>query len=95
VRDENPARFAQLGRRVFGVDASDDKAAADFAIAAVEDFYRSIGMPTSIHELMGRELTDEELAAVAKECSYGYTRSIGTFRQLDADDMLTIYRYAR
>jgi alcohol dehydrogenase YqhD (iron-dependent ADH family) len=95
VVDENPARFAQLGRSVFGVTASDNKAAAMDTIEAVEGFFRSIDMPTSLHELMGRELSEEELAAVAKECSYGYTRSIGTFRLLDADDMLMIYRMAR
>lgn len=95
VKDENPARFAQLGRRVFGVTAADDNIAADQAIDAVENFYRSIDMPTSLHELMGRELSQEELEAAARECSYNYTRKIGTFRVLDADDMLAIYRAAQ
>ncbi len=95
VCSENPARFAQLGRRVFGVTEADDEKAAEAAIAAVEKFYQSIGMPISIHELMGRELSDEELAAVAKECSYDYTRKIGTFKVLDADDILEIYKMAR
>jgi alcohol dehydrogenase YqhD (iron-dependent ADH family) len=95
VKNENPARFAQLGRRVFGVTAADDSIAADQAIDAVENFYRSIDMPTSLHELMGRELSQEELEAAARECSYNYTRKIGTFRVLDADDMLAIYRAAQ
>ncbi|MBQ1489843.1 MAG: iron-containing alcohol dehydrogenase [Eubacterium sp.] len=91
----DPARFAQLGRRVFDIEIADDAAAAQAAIEAVEDFFRSIGMPTSLTELMGRALTDDELKDVTRECTYDYTRHIGTFQDLDADDILKIYEAAR
>ena len=43
----NPARFAQLGRRAFGVAEADDAAAAQATIEAVTTFFAQLGMPTS------------------------------------------------
>ena len=52
-------------------------------------------MPTSLHELLEREVTAEDLAAATSECSYGGTRTIGGFKVLTETDMLNIYRQAR
>ena len=95
VMDADPARFAQLGRRVFHITGKDETETAIAAIEAVENFFQSIGMPVSIHELMGREFSDEELEAVADACSFGHTRTIGSFKVLDDKDMLKIYQEAR
>ena len=46
-------------------------------------------------ELMGRELSDEELRRLAHECSYYGTRKIGNFRVLDEEDMYNIYLMAK
>ena len=45
---ENPTRFAKLGHRVFGLDDSDTLSCALNTIEKMEEFFRSIGMPTSI-----------------------------------------------
>ena len=90
----NPGRFAQLGRRVFGVTEPDDGAAAQAAISAVSGFFASLGMPTSLTALVGRALTEEELRALAASCSFGGTRTIGAFRVLGEEDMFNIYRAA-
>lgn len=95
VVDANPARFAQLGRSVFGVTEDDDMKAAVQCIEACENWFHELGMPVSIKELLGKELTDEELAAIAEECSYGQTRKIGTYKVLDYNDMLQIYKNCR
>lgn len=95
VKDANPARFAQLARNVYGVSESDDQKAADLAIAKTNEFFAKLGMPLSIHELLGKELNDDELKELAYECSYHSTRKIGTFKVLDENDMYEIYKAAR
>ena len=39
--------------------------------------------------------TEEELSAMAEECSWGQKRTIGGFKVLDYDDMLKIYHIAK
>ena len=60
--NKNPCRFAQLAVNVLNVPYSfgnDEKTALE-GIAAMEDFFRSIGMPTSISD-MEIELTDTQI----------------------------------
>ena len=91
VYGENPARFAAFGRKVFGITAADDSAAARQAIEKSEAFFRCLGMPVSLTELFGCAPSEEELAALAENCSYGCTRSIGSFKVLGYDEILAIY----
>lgn len=90
----NPARFAQLGRRAFGVTEADDAAAAQATIEAVTAFFAQLGMPTSITALVGRGLSDAELHTLAESCSFGGSRTIGAFRVLHQTDMYNIYKAA-
>ena len=60
-----------------------------------EAFFRKLGMPLSITELLNKELGEEELAALAEECTYGRKRTIGGFKVLDYDDILKIYHIAK
>nr|MCR5303618.1 iron-containing alcohol dehydrogenase [Lachnospiraceae bacterium] len=92
---ENCSRFAQLGRNVFGVTEADDAKAAEMAICKVEEFFKTLGMPLSLHELLEREVTDDDIEAISQECSYGKSRKIGTFKVLDYDDIKKIYIMAR
>ena len=89
-----PKRFARFARNVMGVSETDDTKAALAGIEAYEAFLRSIGMPTSIREL-GVELTDAQLDELAWNCSFEGTRSIGSIRVLEREDMREIYRLAR
>ena len=60
---ENIARFARFAVNVMGVeqDFHSQEATAEAGIKAMEEFYHSIGMPTSIHELIGKEISDKEI----------------------------------
>jgi alcohol dehydrogenase YqhD (iron-dependent ADH family) len=60
----------------------------------VEDFYRSIKMPTSIREL-GIELTDAQIDELALKCTFFGKRQIGNFQKLGGEDIKKIYRAAR
>ena len=95
VKEENIARFAQFARKVYGVTEPDDEKAADEGILKTNAFFKSLGMPLSITELLGQELTDEELEKLATECTYDRKRTIGGFKVLGYEDILEIYKACR
>lgn len=92
-----PARFAQFAVNVMGVpsDPAAPEKTALAGIAAFEDYLRQIGMPTNIRELIGSELTEEQIRELAYKCSFMGSRSIGQFKKLEIPDMEAIYRLAK
>jgi len=96
VYKEKPERFAQLAVNVMGVANNflDTDKTAIAGIRAMENFFHSISMPTSIAEL-GVKLTDEQIDELAYKCSFENTRTIGGFKPLDIEDMKNVYRMAR
>ena len=96
VYRERPDRFAKLAVNVLGVPAAAcDEETALLGIAAMEDFFRSIRMPTTLHELLGRDVTDQELALLADKCSETAGDNLGKMRVLHRADMLAVYTAAR
>ena len=81
------ARFARFGRNVWGIAEPDDRKAALLGIEKQVAFFRSLDMPTSL-----RDLGDMDVEALADLCSYGKTRSIGSFKVLDHEAILEIYQ---
>lgn len=96
VYKEKPERFAQFAVNGMGVtnDFSDPEKTALMGIRKMEEFYRSIQMPTNIREL-GVELTEEQIQELAYKCSFMDQRTIGQFKVLSRKDMEEIYRMAR
>lgn len=95
VWETKPARFARFARNVWDVDDVDADEAAMLGIEATENFFRSLHMPVSLGELKDVGVQSEEgLQELALRCSYQKTRTIGSFRVLDYDEMLEIYRLA-
>ena len=92
---QNVARFAQFARKVYGIEEPDDGKAAEEGIERTNAFFRSLGMPLSLTELLGHEPTDEEIEAIAMECTYDRKRKIGSFKVLDYDDIVAIYKACR
>ena len=97
VKDKHLSRFVQFAVNVMGVenDFAHPDETAEKGICAIADFYRKIGMPTNIHELLGREITDDEIEVLVDKCSRGNTITIGAFEVLGADEMRAIYRLAK
>ena len=96
VYKENVTRFAQFAVNVMGVtnDFKSPEHTALAGIEAMEDFFRSIHMPTNLREL-GLDLTDEQIHELAFKYSFEDTRTIGIFKQLNMKDMEKIYMMAR
>lgn len=97
VMHENLSRFVRFAVNVMDVpnDFSDPEGTAMRGIEAMERFYHAIGMPVNIHELIGREITNDEIREMARKCSRNYKATCGQFRVLSADDMEAIYKMAR
>ncbi len=92
----NAHRFAQFAVNVLKVSNhfSSPEETALAGILAVEDFYRSIHMPTNLREL-GVDASSEQLHELAYKCSFMGTRTIGAFRPLSQADMEKIYTMAK
>jgi alcohol dehydrogenase YqhD (iron-dependent ADH family) len=97
VMHENLSRFVRFAVNVMDVpnDFSDPEGTALKGIEAMERFYHAIGMPINIKELIGKDITDEEIKEMVRKCSRDYQRTCGAFKVLQAEDMEAIYRMAR
>ena len=97
VMHENLSRFVRFAVNVMDVpnDFADPEGTALKGIEAMECFYHAIGMPINIRELIGRDITDEEIKEMTRKCSRNYTSTCGCLKVLKADDMEAIYKMAR
>ena len=96
VMPRHISRFVQFAVNVMGVtnDFAHPEETALKGIEAMEQFYRSIGMPTSIPELIGRKVTDEEIADMVTKCSRGGAITVGAMEVMRPSDMEAVYRKA-
>ena len=96
VMPKHVSRFVQFAVNVMGVanDFAHPEETALKGIEATEQFYRSIGMPTCISELIGRTVTDEEIGEMVLKCSRGGKMTVGAMEVLTTTDMAAVYRLA-
>ena len=92
----NVSRFVRFAVNVMDVpnDFTDPEGTALKGIEAMERFYRSIGMPVNIPELIGRDITDAEIQEMVRKCSQNGTAPQGRFKVLYPEDMAAIYKMA-
>ena len=97
VMHENLSRFVRFAVNVMGVanDFTNPEGTALKGIEAMECFYHAIGMPINIKELIGRDITDDEIREMARKCSRDYKATCGCLKVLRAEDMETVYRMAK
>ena len=87
-------RFVKFAVGVMGVDGRGaPEETALRGIEAMEDFYRSIRMPTCFSEL-GIAPTQEQLETMARMCAAAAGGQKGAAKVLRQDDMLKIYQLA-
>ena len=85
-------RFKKFAINVMDVEAKGtDEEIALKGIEAMEDFYRSIKMPTNLREL-GVKATEEDLVTMAHKCAVGVGGEMGSARLLREADMLEIFK---
>ena len=96
VMPRHTSRFVQFAVNVMGIanDYAHPYQTALRGIEAMEQFYRQIGMPTSIPELIGHPVSDDEIAEMVDKCSRGRIITLGAIEVLRPQDMEAIYRMA-
>ena len=93
----NEARFARFAVNVMGIDNdfTDIRRTAEKGIEATEQFFAQLGMPVSISQLLGREITDEEISEMARRASHDGEITLGNIKVLHRADMEAIYKMAK
>ncbi len=86
-------RFAKFARKVWNVTEENDEAAALEGINKTVEFFKSIGMPVSIHDL-GVNPSDEEIRALSLDATMNDTVKLSRIRPLDAAAVEKIYKGA-
>lgn len=95
VCGERIDRFVQFAERVMDVTPQEtEQKTAEAGIAAMEDFYREIKVPTSLAEL-GIAPTDEQIRELAEKCNAAVRGNLGKVKHLNVEDMIAIYTAAR
>lgn len=85
-------RFVKFALDVMEVEKEvDDDTTAIKGIEAMENFFRSINMPTNMKEL-GINPTSEQLAEMARKCSVAKGGRVGFTKVLLEEDLLNIYK---
>ncbi|MCI8269100.1 MAG: iron-containing alcohol dehydrogenase [Lachnospiraceae bacterium] len=88
-------RFVRFARNVMGITLEGtDKEIAEAGICAVEEFYRSIGMPTNMREL-GIMPSDKQILDMANRCMIACGSRTGSAKKLKVEDAVEIYKNAR
>ena len=87
-------RFVRFAMYVMDVKpCPTDEETAIKGIEAMEDFFRSIGMPTNLSEL-GVSPSEDDLKLLAKNCAVAVGGKVGSAMQLFESDMEAIYKMA-
>ena len=97
VCNEDIMRFARYGVNVWGLemDYINPVNTAYKAIDVTEEYFSSIGMPITMHELLGFEVPDAVIEEMAQKCTNGNTRTIGSFKILNKEDIIKVYQMAK
>lgn len=89
-----PERFAQYGKKVWGIEKNTIKDSALAAIEKTVSYFAFIGAPTCFSELGIGLQSEEMLNELAERCMYYGKRKIGQFKVLDCEDAYRIYKAA-
>lgn len=87
-------RFCRYAEKVWGIKADDDQSAAREGIRRTVEYFSSIGMPTSLHEL-GVAPTDEEYRLLALNATMNDTVKLSAIKPIGAAEAERIFRRAR
>ena len=88
VYKKNTARFAQFARRVWDVEEADDESAALRGIEEMERFFAYIEMPLKLREF---NIPENSIATLSELCTFGKTRTIKSYIDMDYEDIKAIF----
>ena len=85
----NIPRFAQFARNVWGVNEVDDKKAAELGIESMTEFFKSIGMPSTLREF-GINL--DAINKLTDLCTFNNTRTVDSVIKLGSKEIKDIFK---
>lgn len=88
VYTHNVPRFARFARNVWGVTEDDDKIAAEHGITAMGDFFKTIGMPST---LLDFGISENSIDRLVDLCTFGNTRTINSVITLGETEIREIF----
>lgn len=94
-----PERFIRFAKQVWGIEETSteeisNEKIAKRAIDKTTAFFASINMPTCFTELGIGVQSEEMIGELADRCVFYGKRKIGSFRELDREDVYQIYKLA-
>jgi len=89
MASHKPEKVAQLGRRVFAVNATEDKAAALLTVDALRKFFKSIGLPLTLGQL---GITEPDFATLTRKFHENKGTPFGPYYPIQPVDTEAIYR---
>ncbi len=84
-------RFKKFSNYMFGIKNTEDDSDILEGITALENFFKEIGMPTSLHEL---NVEEDKLEELAYNTMYKKTRTLNDIIEIDYDTALEILKKA-
>ena len=84
-----PSKVAQLGRRVFGVDAKDDRTAAIEAVASLRAFFGAVLRMPLTFKALGIE--EPDIHTMVEKLHQNKGEEIGGYYKLNSTDTRQIY----
>lgn len=89
VYKHNISRFSRFARQVWGVSDPDDKTAAEKGIAAMAEFFKFIGMPSTLSEFgIGNEAVDR----LTNLCTFNGSRTVKSVIELGESEIKAIFQ---
>ena len=85
----NLPRFAQFARNVWAVNEVDDKKAAEMGIESMTEFFKSIGMPSTLREFGINADTIDKLTDL---CTFNNTRTVNSVIKLGSKEIKDIFK---
>ena len=85
----NIPRFAQFARNVWAVNEVDDKKAAVMGIESMTEFFKSIGMPSTLREF-GINL--DAIDKLTDLCTFNNTRTVNSVIKLGSKEIKDIFK---
>ena len=88
-----PERYSQLASRAFGIDPFDHtpRQAAALLADKLEDYFKSLGLATSLHEL---DIPEEAIGHIADRLTHGGSATVGNFVPLNRADVVEVLEAA-
>ena len=85
----NIPRFAQFARNVWAVNEVDDKKAAEIGIESMTEFFKSIGMPSTLREF---GINADAIDKLTDLCTFNNTRTVNSVIKLGSKEIKDIFK---